>query len=107
MKACSLGVGALLRKPSGYIPLVMSATALALLLGFLAVSYAMGHPAEPTEDEAVGAHLYQLLIGLQVFPIGWFVLRWGLAAPLAASGVLALQVLAVCVTFVPRWYFGL
>jgi hypothetical protein len=100
------GVGALLRKPSGYIPLVMSATALALLLRFLGVALING-AIQRAQDEGVGAHLYQLLIGLQLFPIGWFLLRWGSASPLAALGVLALQVAAVAVTFVPLWYFGL
>lgn len=97
----------LLRKPSGYIPLIMSGLALALLLGFLAVGFASGHPPQREPDEGVGAHLYQLLIGCQVFPMGWFALRWGLEAPLAALGVLALQVGAIGVTFLPLWYFGL
>jgi hypothetical protein len=105
MHTYRVGVGALLRKPSGYIPIVMSATALALLLGFLGVAL-MNGGIQRAQDEGVGAHLYQLLIGLQVFPIGWFVLRWGPPSPLAALGVLALQVAAVAVTFVPIWYYG-
>lgn len=97
----------LLQKPAGYIPLAMSALALALLLGFIVAGFAQGRAPEPAQDEGVAAHLYQLLIGCQVFPIGWFALRWGLQAPAAAFAVLVLQVLAICVTFVPLWWFGL
>lgn len=107
METYQTSVAMLLRKPSGFIPLVMSGLALALLLGFLMVGYASGHPPQREPDEGVGAHLYQLLIGCQVFPMAWFALRWGLQAPLAAFGVLALQLLAIGVTFVPLWYFGL
>lgn len=96
----------LLRKPSGYLPLIMSGLALALLVGFIAVGLASGG-IERAEDEGFGAHLYQLLIGLQVFPIGWFALRWGVNAPLVALAVIALQIAAIAVTLVPLWWFGL
>ena len=106
METYQASVSTLLRKPSGYIPMVMSGLALALLFGFVLVAYASGHPPAHEKDEGVGAHLYQLLIGCQVFPMGWFALRWGLEAPLAALTVLALQVGAILVTFAPLWYFG-
>ena len=97
----------LLRTPGGYIPLAMSASALVLLLGFLAIGYATGHHPQKERDEGVGAHLYQLLIGCQVFPVGWLVMRFGWTAPLAVLGVLFIQAGAVVVTFMPLWWFGL
>ena len=106
MEAHATSLHALLRKPSAYIPLIMSALALAMLLGFVLVGFASGHPPVHEKDEGVGAHLYQLLIGCQVFPIGWFVLRWSPQAPLGALAVLVLQAAAVAVTFIPLWWFG-
>jgi len=99
-------VRALAGKPSGFVPLVMSGLALALLLGFLGYALATGGIVR-SEDEGVGARLYQLLIFGQVFVIGWFVLRWGPRDPLAALAVLALQALAIAASFGPLWWFGL
>lgn len=107
MEADHTSIAGLLRKPSAYIPLIMSTLALALLLGFVVAGFAIGHPPERTKDEGVGAHLFQLLIGCQVFPIGWMVVRWGPAAPLATFGVLTLHVAAVALAFVPVWWMGL
>lgn len=91
-----------LRRPLSLLPLIMSAAALGLVLGYLAI---FGVTHEP--DEGAAAHVYQLLIGGQVPIIGLgFVTTW-LRAPRAAVQMAALQIVAILVTFVPLAYFGL
>jgi hypothetical protein len=52
---------ALLRKPSAFLPLVFSLAALALVLGHAAL-YGVVHEA----DEGAAAHIWQILITLEV-----------------------------------------
>ena len=54
-------------------------------------------------DEGAAAHIYQLLIGVQLLIIPWFALRWGWRDAKAGVGVLALQVLAILASFGPLW----
>src|SRR3989344_1759411 len=86
----------LLKKPSAWLPIAMSAAALALLLGYIAI---FGISQEPAEDEGTAAHLFQLLMGLQVFVIGYFTLRYLPQNPKPALQVLALQFLAGLIPF--------
>jgi len=90
------------KHPSGYVPLILSAAALALLLGYLAL-----FGVTRQEDEGTAAHLYQLMIGAQVLIIPYFALRWGIQDLKAGASVIALQVVAILITFAPLWYFGL
>lgn len=61
----------LLRKPSAYLSLTMSLAGLALVLGHAAV-YGVVHEA----DEGTAAHLWQILIVLQVPLIAFFAFKW-------------------------------
>lgn len=100
----------LLKKPSAFVPLLMSAAALALLVGYFVTG-----PHAPNivtvngvtrEDEGTAAHLWQLLMALQFPVIGWFAAKWLPRDPKGACSVLVLQLLAGAAAAFPVWYVG-
>ena len=92
---------ALLKRPSAFLPVVMSGAALALLVGYILM---FGTARQ--EDEGTAAHLWQLLMAGQVPIIGFFVIRWLPAEPRKALPVLALQISAAVAAAFPVWYLG-
>jgi hypothetical protein len=91
-----------LRLPSAFLPIAMSLIALALVLGRLVL---VGSTREA--DEGTLAHIWQLLIAVQVPIIVFFAVKYLPRTPKEASFVLALQafaVLAACApVFLLRW----
>ena len=92
----------MMRKPSAFLPVAMSLTALALVIGHILL---IGTARQA--DEGAEAHLWQLLMAAQVPVIGFFAVRWLPRAPRLALGVLALQVGAALAALAPvfllRW----
>ena len=82
-------ISALLKRPSGFVPLVMSGTALAMIGGYVAM-----YGVTTSEDEGAAAHIFQLLMLGQVFVMGGFAAKWLPRAPRPALVVLALQATA-------------
>jgi hypothetical protein len=98
----SMTVRALMRQPTGYLPMVMSVGALATVVWFVAVHGVVHQP-----DEGAQAHLWQLLVAGQVPLIAYFAFRWLPRARRPALVVLALQVAAVMLLAVaPLWALG-
>ncbi|GAC1479442.1 MAG: hypothetical protein NVS1B4_24000 [Gemmatimonadaceae bacterium] len=85
----------MLRQPSAYCPLAMSLAALALVVGHAAL-YGIVHEA----DEGAPAHIFQMLIALQVPIVAYFGIKWVPRMPRQALLVLALQAGAVIAAFV-------
>jgi hypothetical protein len=100
--------GKILRNPSAFIPVAMSLTALALVLGRVAMSgtgpevMVNGRP-----DEGATAHLFQLLMAGQLPVLAFFAIKWLPRAPVRTIGVLALQAGAVLAAIAPVMYFNL
>jgi hypothetical protein len=88
--------------PSAWVPLGMSAVALAVIAAHILTS---GIAPEP--DEGTAAHVWQLLIAGQVPIIAWFLLRWFPKARSAATPVLAAQAIALLAAAAPVVLFGL
>ena len=78
---------ALLKLPSAWIPLALSFACLLMFVGFLVF---VGKPATPAQDEGVPAHLFQLLMGVQIPIVSYFMLRWLPRDPARGMVVLAL-----------------
>jgi hypothetical protein len=74
-----------LKQPSVFIPLAMSLSALALVLGHAAV-YGIIHEA----DEGAPAHIWQLLMAAQVPLIAFLAMKWLPQAPKPTLQVLGL-----------------
>ena len=77
------------KKPSALIPLIMSFTALAIVLIHFA-RVGIVHEA----DEGTAAHLFQLLMAGQVPIVAFFAFKWLPQSPRQALPILALQVAA-------------
>jgi hypothetical protein len=80
---------ATLRRPSALIPLAMSAAALMLVLGHLAI-----YGAARQADEGAAAHLWQLLMAGQIPIIAFFAIKWLPRTPGQALVILILQAVA-------------
>ncbi len=86
----------MIRNFSAWLPLAMSLTALAIVLMHIA---RFGIARQP--DEGGDAHLFQLLMAVQLPIIAYFAIRWLPQAPGQALVVLALQALAFVAAWVP------
>lgn len=83
-----------LKQPSAYLPLAISLAALALVLSH-AARFGIVHEA----DEGTAAHIFQLLMVVQVPIVAFFAITWLPRAPGQALRVLALQVGAALAAF--------
>jgi hypothetical protein len=100
--------GTIVRKPSAYLPLVMSLTALSLLGGAYIFSVATGHGGPSREpDEGAIAHLWQLLMAGQLPVLVFFAIKWLPRAPRQTLYVLALQFGAVLAAMAPVYFLNL
>jgi hypothetical protein len=93
---------AVLKKPSAFIPMVMSLAALAIVLGHIAM-----FGAAREADEGAAAHLWQLLMAGQVPVVAFFAVKWLAQTPRQALPVLALQASAGLAALAPVYYFNL
>jgi hypothetical protein len=92
----------MLKKPGAFIPLAMSLAALATVLIQIAL---FGTARQP--DEGAAAHIFQLLMVLQLPIVLFFAIRWLPRFPRAALMVLALQAAAGLAALAPVFYFKL
>jgi hypothetical protein len=99
--------GAMMRRPSAYIPVAMSLAALAMVLGAVAVGLARGGHIVRDPDEGSIAHLFQLLMTLQWPIMLFFAVKWLRRAPRQALEVLGLQVAAWLAGCAPVYFLHL
>jgi hypothetical protein len=97
-----VAISTLLKRPSAFVPVVMSLLALALVL----VSVMLFGAAREA-DEGATAHLWQLLMAGQLPVVAFFALRWLPRAPRPAFAVLALQALALLAALSPVYFLHL
>ena len=86
----------MLKKPSAFLPILMSLIALAVVLGHVAI---FGVVREA--DEGAAAHIWQLLMAGQLPFIAFFAIRWLPQVPRHAALVLALQAAALLAAAAP------
>ena len=83
---------ALLRKPSAWLPMLLSLAAIGLV-----VAHVILVGVAPQEDEGAEARIFQLLMLVDAVAIGAFAVRWLPVAPRPALTVVALQVLLAAI----------
>lgn len=93
----------MVKKPSAFVPMAMSLTA----LGLVAAAYALGQTRQPQPDEGTLAHLWQLLMAGQLPVLAFFLIKWLPRAPRHALYVLGLQITAVLAAMAPVYLLHL
>jgi hypothetical protein len=92
----------MVKRPSAFLPLVMSFAALATVLIVVVL-----HGTSPKADEGAAAHIWQLLMAGQLPFVAFFALRWVPQSPRQAVPILALQLAAALAAIAPvfllRW----
>jgi hypothetical protein len=68
--------GGVVSRPSAFVPMAMSLIALAVVLGHIAI-----FGAARETDEGAAAHIWQLLMGLQMPILSFFAIKWLPKAP--------------------------
>lgn len=94
--------GSIVRRPSAFLPLAMSLTALAIVLGHIAL-----FGAAREADEGATAHLWQLLMAGQMPVLAIFAIKWLPRAPRQTLCVLALQAGAALASIAPVFLLNL
>jgi hypothetical protein len=90
------------RKPSAFVPMAMSFTALAVVLGSI-IMFGVVHEA----DEGAIAHIWQLLMAGQLPILAYFVIRWLPRVPRQTLYVFALQIGIALAALAPVYLLGL
>ncbi|MBU6246856.1 MAG: hypothetical protein KGN77_03775 [Xanthomonadaceae bacterium] len=90
------------RHASAIVPLLMSLSALAIVLGYLALYGPVRQP-----DEGAAAHLFQWLIVGQLPFVAYFAFHWMPKAPARGLRVLGVQMLALAAAMLPVALFRL
>jgi hypothetical protein len=99
--------GAIIKRPSAFLPLAMSLTALAMLLGAMVHGYITGYHLVREADEGAIAHLWQLLMAGQTPILAFFAIKWLPRAPRQTLYVLALQAGAALASMAPVFFLNL
>ncbi len=90
----------MLRHPTGYVPLALSGIAVLTIVVHVVVA-----GTAPQADEGTAAHIWQLVMVLQLPALAVFAIRWLPEAPRQALAVLGLQLAAIGVAVAPVLIF--
>lgn len=91
----------ILKQPSAFVPVVMSVAAMGTIVAQLVF---VGSAPQP--DEGTAAHLFQLLIGMQLPIVLYFAIKWLGRAARPAGIVLLIQFAAALLALAPIYHFG-
>lgn len=92
----------LMKQPSAFLPVAMSLAALATVLVHIVL---VGTAREA--DEGTAAHIWQLLMALQVPIIAFFAIKWLPRAPRRALLILGVQAGAALAALAPVFFLNL
>jgi hypothetical protein len=93
---------ALTKKPSAFLPMAMSLTALTVVLVHVAI-----YGAVREADEGAAAHMWQLLMAGQLPVLAFFAIKWLPRVPRQTLYVLALQAGAALASMAPVFFLNL
>jgi hypothetical protein len=99
--------GAMMKRPSAFLPIAMSLTSLAVVLA--AVAYGVSHAGRVVHDSDEGAiaHIFQLLMTAQMPIVLFFAIKWLRRAPGQTLRILALQATAWLAGCAPVYFLHL
>jgi hypothetical protein len=105
MEQQGFSLGSILRKPSAFLPLAMSVVALAIVLVAIVIGLIQHSPRDT--DEGAVAHLWQLLMTVQMPIVLYFAIKWLRRAPGQTLRVLAMQAGAWLASCAPVYFLHL
>ena len=97
-----MNFSAIMKQPSGFLPVAMSLAALAVVLFHVAM-----FGAAREADEGTAAHIFQILLIAQLPIVAFFAVKWLPRAPSQALLVLTLQAGAGLAALTPVFLLGL
>lgn len=86
----------MIRYPSAFLPLAISFAAFVTVLTFLSL-----HGPAPQSDEGAAAHIWQILMAVQVPIVAFFALKWVRRFPRRAAPIFGLQIAAALAAMAP------
>jgi hypothetical protein len=92
----------LIKRPSAWLPIAFSLAALVVVLCSVAI-FGVVHET----DEGAAAHIFQLLMTVQLPVMAFFALKWLFRDPRQGLLVLALQIGAALAAMAPVYFFKL
>jgi hypothetical protein len=95
-------MNSMFKKPSAWIPVVMSLAILVMVLITIKVS-GVDHEV----DEGAAAHIFQIWLVLEVLTVAFFAVKWLPQRPKDALFVIAVQIVIALVACAPVFYFKL
>ncbi len=90
----------LIRKPSALVPLALTA----VMLGMMILYFVHVIPPEPTGDEGIMAHSFQLWAVLEFFAVMFFAFKWFPRESHEAWKITALQITLAIIPFAIVWF---
>lgn len=91
-----------IKKVSAWIPIILSLIML-VILGMYLTGVLL---PDPTGDEGLGAHLFQIWLVLEAVMIPFFAVKWLPKAPKQALLIIVVQVALVIAVCAPVFYFN-
>ena len=92
----------MMKQPTAFLPVAMSFSSLALVLGHVVMFGAVREA-----DEGAAAHVFQLLMAAQIPIVAFFAIKWLPQTPRRALRVLALQGGAAVTALAPVFFLNL
>ena len=89
-----------IKKPSAWVPIVLTA----IILGMMSLYFANVIPPDPTGDEGIMAHSFQLWVVLEFFAVLFFAFKWIPREPRETRKIIALQVMLAIVPVAIVWF---
>lgn len=102
MPTFPMSVRSIMSRPIAFFPVAMSLTAFFVVLGHVAI-FGVVHEA----DEGIPAHIFQLLIAVQLPIVAFFAIKYLPRAPKEAMCVLAIQAGAILAAIAPVFFLHL
>jgi len=93
-------MNSLIKKPSAWFPLLLTAS----VLGMMGLYFANIIPPEPTGDEGIMAHSFQLWAMFEFVAILFFAFKWTPREPREAWKIIALQIALAIVPVAVVWF---
>ncbi len=93
-------MNSIIKKPSALIPIALTA----VMLGMMVLYFAHIIPPEPTGDEGIMAHSFQLWLVLEFLFVLFFTLKWFPREPHGAWKIIILQIALAIIPVAMVWF---